>query len=106
MSSTPLRAEVCGIKMKAGFGFSETNKVMYVGYTTRDPNTFLNEFKNMLKNGRDEASHKIQALGKIDLTKLEVVFLGKFPGEQIAEKVNYYISKYDTLENGWNSVLR
>lgn len=105
MSKPTSKCQVFGIKMKTGFGFNEVNRVVYVCFSTQGAAKMLGDFKNRVKNTQDADSAKLKSL-KIDVSKLDITLLTNTTVGEAPEKVNYFIKKYDTLENGWNSVLR
>lgn len=77
----------------------------YVGYTSRDENTFMNETKQFF--GDKTKSEKFANLKSPAPSKLRVQLLGWASSkEEAEEKVNKFITKYDTINNGWNTELR
>jgi hypothetical protein len=77
----------------------------YVGYTTRDENTFLNETK--LFFGNPKISEKFAKTKCPQPSKLRVQMLGWAGSyEDANEKVNKFINMHQTIKNGWNTLLR
>lgn len=105
MSKVTGRCQVFGIKQK-GRTLSEVDKYVYICHSTQGAAKMLGDFKNRVKNTKDDDSVKIRQL-KVDVSRLEIILLSSLHSvEQAPAKVNEFIHKYDTLEHGWNSVFR
>lgn len=97
------KAEVVGYTYPVGLGMSQTKPIVFVGYTTQGKEKALADFKYRAKTTQD--SEKLKAL-RINVDHLEVVHLRNTTMEKVESDVNYFINRYDTFNNGWNSILR
>lgn len=96
--------KICRIQELVGIGMNSRWVNRYVGYTSRDEDTFLNETLGLF--GKSSQSAKFQTLQKPTRTTLRVNFITRIERCFVDAKVNEYIIKYDTINNGWNSELR
>jgi hypothetical protein len=96
--------KVCRVQELVGIGMSSRWINRYVGYTSRDEDSFLNEVLGYF--GSDDQSIKFQNLRKPSRSVVRVEFVTRIQRCFADSKVNEYIEKYNTIENGWNSELR
>jgi hypothetical protein len=97
------KVKIVAIEELTGEGLNQAWVKRYVGFTSRDENTFLSEFKS--GKNQKTISTKIN-IANINPSRIRSSFLGAAFLKTANERVNFYIEKYNTINNGWNTVER
>jgi len=79
------------------------NVDVYVGHTRRKIEHFLLDFKSQIKTAPESVSQKIQALN-VNANELYIRQVSTAATENLDKVLNLYITKYNTIENGWNTL--
>ena len=79
---------------------------LYVGYTERSLDAYFSGFKSDLKNHSPTISHKLQQITDVYLGSLKIKQVSSCFLDEADKVVDKYIQRYNTIENGWNTVYR
>jgi SUMO ligase MMS21 Smc5/6 complex component len=100
------KLRVVGITEEIKDGFKITHVVKFISFSSvLKPDKILSAFKSKRKNQVKTDSKKLQQV-RIHNERLGVKLLCNCFEDELNEKVNFYIEKYDTINNGWNTVER
>jgi len=79
---------------------------LYIGYTERSLDAYFSGFKSDLKNHSPNISHKLQQVSDVYLGSLKIKQLSSCFLDEATSVVDKYIKRYNTIDNGWNTVYR